>query len=129
MLSTRTAADLHAFLRLTRKQPLFRVLDDDHKVAVGAALQSLNTGIFEFLALDDSRVCVVKLDGKGFAEVSVVELGVTTIGVRTNDILIRNWISVRSRDNDWTLTAVCAPTATSVIFRIHSRQKLCPSAH
>jgi hypothetical protein len=67
MLSTRTAADLHTFLRLTRKQSLFRVLDDNHKVAVGAAFQSLDTGVFEFLALDDSRVCVVELDGKGFS--------------------------------------------------------------
>jgi hypothetical protein len=94
MLSTRTAADLHAFFRLARKQPLFRVLDDDHKVAVGAALQSLDAGIFEFLALNDSRVRVVELDGKGFSQVSVVELGVTTIGVRTNDILIRRLISM-----------------------------------
>lgn len=66
MLATLSAGDDPAIITLASKQPFFLVFHDNHKVAVWAAFESLNTGFFEFLALDDSRVRVVKLDGKGF---------------------------------------------------------------
>ena len=105
------------------------VFHDNHEIAVWTALEALDTGYLEFLALDYTRVGVVKLDGEGLLEVPVVKLCFTAFSMGTRDVLKIKLMSRIFGDLEASLTAVCAPTAVSVIRRIHSRQKLWPLAH
>lgn len=81
------ARDDTAIIALTVEKPFLLVVDNDGKVAIRAAFQSFDSGFLEFLTLDDTAIGVVQLGRQRFLEISVVELGLTSVGMGTGDVL------------------------------------------
>lgn len=87
MFVTLPARDDPAISALAVEKPFLLIVDNDGKVAIGATFQAFNPGVFEFLALNDTAVGVVQLGRQRFLEISVVELGLTSVGVGAGDVL------------------------------------------
>lgn len=87
MLVTLPARDDAAIIALTIEEPFLLIVDNDGKVAIGAAFQTLDPGFLQLLALNDTAVGVVQFCRQGLLEIAVVELGLTPVGVGTGDIL------------------------------------------